>query len=438
MSSFLKILRNETGSILMALIATAIVSGLIFVFMNWQKLSLKSIKMAEEGVEFQMDYYSAADTLFHAYKQEEQRYFKSLSNCATVRPFIQALKEGSSCETEVEVFKPGTEGSASNLYQFVGGCKIEFDESDCGSGVSQVLKIAHTAGGGSLSPFRFYSFEFYIFVIIPEKSQIEFLIVSTDETNQNRIIGDKRKRTFALVDNVRNIAHIEADGRVTEENPSPTNRCGGKAWSDLMNFNPANLNCEKFSILGGAYGLAFYKDRFFGFRSDGQVFDLTASLTNEIIMVTEDGKREGIKVFPPYSKEVLFNINDITVIKETIYFVHGNGGDSKISAQVANGSNFDSRLICDLSAMGWSQSYDGILATSRSQDLIDLVNVGNTATFYLKSSGGDLITIMAVVDPSSSTGYTCYGYKDINLQEVEYKRTYGFDRTEENTSIYFY
>ncbi len=436
-SSFLKKCSNQDGSLVGVMVVASLVGGVAYIAMNIQSYFIKSVKLSEESIEFQNEYYSAADTLYYAYKQEEQRYHKTLASCGKAKPFIEAIKKGSGCNSSVTVFKKGTGDGA--LYDFGNnGCLIRESSSSCEDGQSHVLSIkSNHAGSGSINPFSYYEYDFYIFGLIPEKNIIEFLAIISDRTSGKRILGGKRKRTFALVDSVRNIAHIEADGRVTEENPSPLSRCAGQPWQTLKSFNPTNLKCEEYTILGGAEGLAYYNGRYFGFRSfDGQIFDMMATITGGSILVNQNGTNNGQKIFPRYDKSYLFNTNDITLIDDTIYFVTGGGLDAYIGVLDMNQTPPVRKPVCKVGEMGWAQNYDGILATDRSQDLVDQTKIGNSATFYLKSSGGDLLTFFVLINNSGL--YECYGLKDYNLQQIEYKRTYGFDRTEDSANLFHY
>lgn len=47
---------------------------------------------------------SAAETFVQAFKAAERHYIETTSTCDTVKPFIQALKSGSDCNSNVQIF----------------------------------------------------------------------------------------------------------------------------------------------------------------------------------------------------------------------------------------------------------------------------------------------------------------------------------------------
>jgi hypothetical protein len=65
------------------------------------------------------------------------------------------------------------------------------------------------------------------------------------------------------------------------------------------------------------------------------------------------------------------------------------------------------------------------------------------AYFFLKSDAGDLFTAVVhkkknTAATPSETDFDCFVFKDLNLQQVEYKRTLGFDRTSDSKPYFIY
>lgn len=111
------------------------------------------------------------------------------------------------------------------------------------------------------------------------------------------------------------------------------------------------------------------------------------------------------------------------------------GGDSRFFA--FSGKSLPTR-VCDLGAAGWSQAYTGIAALAWSQPLLPLPNGAssrNLAVFFLKTDSGDLLSAVVM---ATKDGFGCQVAKDSALQVVEYKRTLGFDRTEDSKPYFIY
>ena len=276
-------------------------------------------------------------------------------------------------------------------------------------------------------------FIFSIFGVIPKKQYLEVVgeILSYDKKGRLR----KIKSSLNIMGSLQNMAHMEPDGRVTQENPSPLDRCGDAVpWASLNLYDKDDSICKSFAKMGGGAGIAFYEDRYFGFRPyDGQVFDLITSSSNGIFFVEEDGSVDGEKLFPPYDKELLTNVNDITVIGEGIYTVSGFVNSARIGYLDMSGTP-KVKPICNLKAAGWPQSFDGITAHRWSDNIGKGSNLPNGlfATFYLKTSAGSLLTAIVWTEGGVPK---CVAVKDKNMQEIEYRRTYGFDRTNDD-SVY--
>ena len=285
----------------------------------------------------------------------------------------------------------------------------------------------------------------------PEKGILEFNATYVSAGSNTQV--STQRFAFAIRSFLPNAAHLEVDGRVTQEIPDPLSKCPGSPWATFLAFNSSNQRCEQFAQLGSGTGLAFFNQRFFGFRSfDGQIIDMLAANSSATYLVDESGKLGTNSVFVPYNKNSLINVDDITVIPiqtgatETapaalggqLYFVAGQGSFAHIGVLHSDGER---GKICDLGAQGWSQAYEGIASLSFSDPLIatdsDGISGKRFAVFFLKTSGGDYLTASVLKDPSSNS-FNCHISKENNLQQIEFARTYGFDRTADQEPYYLY
>src|SRR5690606_3574033 len=124
--------------------------------------------------------------------------------------------------------------------------------------------------------------------------------------------------------------HMDADGKLVQsifdpndfcKNPDPEKR---SAFSELFLLNESSYECEPVAQLGGGTGLTFYNNRYFSFRPlDGQIFDLieASNSSSPYFLLPETGILGGKEVFPAYSKDIIFNADDITTIEDQIYYL---------------------------------------------------------------------------------------------------------------------
>lgn len=437
--SVFSFLKNENGNaIIMAIIGVSALIGVSVTVLNLQRVYTGSEQFSRESIEFRTQYFNASETLYYIYKNEEQKYYASLGSCLTANTFMKALAQGSGCSINVTVFKASSSDVGFALSPT--GCVIRASSSTCANVPLEILKLDSTmTARGKLNPFSDYKFSFSIFNFDVVKSRIEFVVNIEDDTSTRTGAGTRRlsqrKRTLAISENLRSVAHIEADGRVVGESPDPESRCPTSDWADIKVFNPSTLDCERFDVFGGALGLAFYDNRYFALRSsDGNIIDMLAALRGEPYNVGEDGKIGSKKVFVPYNKELLLTVDDITTIGETIYYVEGDISTAHIGYIDAVGSR--KVKVCDLSALGWPQANVGILARARSNDLTDLTKIGNIASFYVKGYTGYLLTVIAQID--STGAYQCSVIKDAENQRIEYARNFGFERTTNTAAVIHY
>ncbi|MBF0314585.1 MAG: hypothetical protein HQK52_14290 [Oligoflexia bacterium] len=427
-----------------------------YIVMNYHKLIIKTSKLSEENITAHLEFQSATETVYLAYIQAKVKYLTQLSSCTnTVKPFLEALNTGHGCDQDiaVQIFTSGDEVEYPNamaimekFYYYDSGCTIHKDKSDCMSQSNKMITINKSNyKEGYLTPIHDYRYDFYILQSLPDKGQLEFLVILTRDKSDT-IFAETKKRFFSLDDSMETsdgnmetsgsgMAHMDADGKVVNSAPSPLDRCGGKPWGKLLLFDPLTSTCNSFSMLGGVDGLAYYKGRYFGFRpSDGQVFDLLSTFAPGKITLEEDGTLDGtgaLKIFPSYSKALLSHSQDITLIEDDIYTISSNGviGLMDLTADDGTGNKGAIISICDLAKLGWMQNYDGILALAKSSKLGDISKVGNIATFYLKTSNGDLLNVnVEIISDTGNGHYSCTVTKDKTTQEIEFKRSYGFDR----------
>lgn len=383
---------------------------------------------------------SLAETALVAFRLAEVEYLTFASGCDSAKPFMEALGTGSGCPGTFTAFDPANQqdfGVRDGLYRFLGpGCRITQTTSSCGTGRTELLTgglDTLVTGASGAVPI---GYRLALESVQPAKSLAEFSVELRE--------GDKTQRlAFAIRAPLANAAHLEADGRVTQNKPDPLATCPGTVWASLTLFNPNNRRCEPYAQAGGGTGLALYRDRFFGLRpADGQVVDLNAMTQGESYLVSP---ATGEPNFIPYDRALLVNIDDITLIDQQMYYVANLGTSPELGYIDMSGSRTRVRL-CDLAGMGWGQSYEGIAAHGSSDPLFPDPQDGipaaavRIATFYLKTSGGELLTSLVQSWPTSGAPpgvgidiggrrLICRVYKDQNLQEVEFKRTYGFDRT---------
>ncbi|MEK6705847.1 MAG: hypothetical protein AABZ06_08660, partial [Bdellovibrionota bacterium] len=316
------------------------------------------------------------------------------------------------------------------------GCDISATTSSC-SGLIQ-KPLIEVGSSDDNQKIAGNSYKIYLMAIVPEKNIVEFQSETTQNVPGGAVVT-VTKNAFAIRSTLTNAAHLESDGRVTQENPDPLAKCKGNAWGDFPIFDTQETLCKNFVQLGSGTGMAYFQGRYFGFRpADGQIIDMisasnasaTSYLVGEDVKLTGGGTQE---IFPKYCKDALVNVDDVTVVGKQIYFVAGQGTnahigflDTGIGVSCTDASA--RKRICELGEKGWAQAYAGIASPSWSEELWPKPeNVGDqsSATFFLKTDAGDFLTAVVI---SQSTGFTCAIFKDATLQQVEYKRTLGFDR----------
>lgn len=419
---------DSSGNILFGFLGLLGIAALISYFADMNIFQSRVYQKKLNSAHFIVDASSAIETFLIAYREAEVKYVETVTNyCPVANSFVRALREGSGCAKAgtIMTFTGADAGTSDQLYTYSGsGCAIDPTSSSCFDTKPEILNIGVKIDN---QPIDGVSYKIFFVAAMPEKSAVEFSFQSTDG------LGNRGSGRFYIRESLSNAAHLEADGRVTQEQPDPLALCPGTIWGSYFVWDTTSQTCMQFSQLGSGTGLAFYSGRYFGFRPfDGQIIDLQSTLNpkTKSYLVQQNGTLSGIKIFPSYDKSQLTNVDDITLIDDQIYYVAGMGSSAQIG-MLDPFNGLTRKTICDLGGAGWSQAYSGIAALSWSQPLLPLPSSKsqrNLAVFFLKTDSGDLLQVIAI---ARSGGIKCWVNKDLAQQDVEYKRTNGFDRTED-------
>jgi hypothetical protein len=426
---------SKKGNILVSVFTILGLTGFVAILSQMASQRTQYGQMKIQNTRSTLNSASGIEVFLVAYRFAEIHYHRTLKNCDTVRPFYRALKEGSACNRPVNVFHSSNTHLNQGVYSYEGeGCRITSNSSSCNTGVHKLVSVGHQDEAESFNQSKYI---FNILSIQPEKQIVEFLMdFQSANTRATRF-------SFAIRSSLNNTAHLEYDGRVTQANPDPLYPCPGQPWATYFLYNSKNRQCLNFQQLGSGTGLTYYKGRYFGFRPmDGQVIDLNAASAEASgsYLVNESGMVGTENRFPAYRKEPLVNVDDITIIEDQIYYVALSGDSAHIGA--LDPRNLNRRIrVCNLGEQGWSQAYTGIGSMGWSDPLLPVDNVDyNTdriARFFLKTDAGDLFTAFVIAN-SAGTNFECFVTKDNDMQEIEYKRTYGFEKTDLTKPYYIY
>lgn len=474
--------RGEKGMSIMTAMVVLAVGGLSVLLIQLYTNYLKATKRKVQQQRFSITTVSGVETMLVAYRLAEIRYNDSLGDCTsgTGRPFFRALKEGHGCTAGVGtigVFGSSDTAGASNenhySYSHPGGCTIRASTGlrcDGNPPPVEVITLGHhpDAGTAMVQEIHDSKMRFTLAAVLPAKQIVEFKMSHQPKK------GSLTERTFAIRATLTNSAHMEFDGRVTQQHPNPLSRCPGKPWATYRLYQESSSSCEEFVRIGGGSGLAYYDERYFGFRpADGFVVDLKdAGAGASYFVDPSTGATCGscARVFPSYAPSTLRNADDITLIEDQIFYVAGQADSAHIGVVSAAGTarpepqevppappGSATRIpLCPLGKLGWGQAYRGIAATAWSDALLPTVDDPDRpriATFLLKTDTGTLLTVTNRTGKGSApTGpgclefkfagddywSCCSAFKDESLQEIEYVRTFGFDRTADGKAYYIY
>lgn len=428
MFSFLKRKRGNLELALILLVSVGVSGGAL---LSMHRSALWSSNVRRSVSKMSIDATSAVETALLAYRIAEMKYTTLVSRCGAAHPFLQALKDGTGCQSNFHVFTPedvSLGGDASGVIE-IGGA-IEYPSTSAGCEIRERSSSCPTPSSGTplfKTKLATGEFSFYLTGVDLEKHTTQWNLIKEE--------GDARTTTrFELRTSLTNTVHIEGDGRVTQQNPDPVSKCPGKPWANYSLYDSELNRCLGFGRLGGGSGLAFYHKRYYGLRpSDGKIIELAQGNRSRGIS-SQNG-------FPCYDPNLLVNADDITLIEDQIYYVTRQGNTAVIGGLKATAPGACSQVkqtVCDLGRKGWGQGYEGIAALSSSDRLFFQGEAlgSRFATFYLKTTGGDLLTALVMVNDQGA--YDCHVYKDATLQHIEFKRTYGFERTSDAKPFYLY
>ena len=439
--------RSQRGQILQSMLfgALSLVVVMVLVGIRTFRTQFTNRKLRDDIAQTQLA--SGIESMVLAYRFAEVKYIQAVADCGTARPFLRALKEGSGCASAppVAVFTGGDAGTDDRLYQFPSeGCTITPTSSTCANPNRRlIMRIGGPNPQDANNPsdrLNKVSYDIHMIAPEPNKQILQMLAVVKPEKG-SRSVGFNNE--IAIRTMMPNLAHMElSDGRVTQEHPDPLSKCPGGPWMNFSVYDPVSRTCRPFGTLGGGTGLSYYERRYFGLRPmDGQVVDVLAlqSGISSSYMVDENGNIGGQSVFPRHSRSLLVNVDDITVSGNQIQLVSGVGPGAHIGLIGTDGGGTPSRInICPLGTKGWAQSYSGIAGMSWNDPLYPLPTAPGDfrlGLFALKTDGGDLLNAAVI---ATSGGYDCAVFKDSTLQVVEYKRSGGFDRTNDTLPYYIF
>lgn len=449
MSFSRELIRSDAGNIAWALALTVLIAGMGLYFSDLGQMLTRASKSKIEDSAFNLQIQSAIETFMDAYRRNEAHYINSVSGhgCTGAQGLGAALSNGVRCkddasrEIPVSIRMFGPEVAASPDYEFPQrlGCELKTDSSECSSFfgffADEVVRLRQRLGE------RSYEYGFFLIRSNLDQQVVEFRV---EVREAGRVLGN---RAFGVRYELPNSAHIQWDGKVLQEKPDTLSPCSGSAWAQLRIYNPDTRECEPFVQMGGGDGLAYYKNRYFGFRpQDGMVIDLLElSKQNQVLsnshQVNEsDGSVNGVRVFPPHSRIELLNADDITTIDDQIFFVSGMGVNAHIGYLKKTASGWQRIRVCKLGEMGWGLAYSGLMAESWSDpfDVDGSSAHDRYSVFRAKTDSGDLLTVGLLSGPTYGLDYKCVAFREARLQQVEYRRTYGMERSADTKSYYLF
>ena len=455
---------GERGNILIGLVIATMISIMSFFLF---KLSTEKEIAQRKAVRFDQlsnDMQSAIDSFIAIFRQAEASYvnFVTNSSCAVAKPFYIALASGSGCGSVDHASFSPTQVSASGPARGNWACIIGSSSAQSSMDSAACLdpKIerqplihfsdpAHQIGGRT--------FEFWLESVAPREKEIVFRVRSRRALPNGNT--EKEERTIYFSPMFGSLAHIDHSSRVIRDRNDPVHPCGANAW-DLVRILQ-NGNCVDFGFLAGGTSIAYYKGNFFGLHRDsGRILLLDPSRTGDLRIDPRTGRlgsSAGELVLFPYStfhpstQDLLRGIDDFTITDHEIFYTKAAENQPMrlniISSR--NNGTLAHTPLCDLSAMGWGQSFEGIAATSTSTRIFKasggLAPIDSPPVILgLKNSNGALAYIalkrFSPGDPrpvgSISPFVNCYAFYSEEEQQVEFKRTYGIDRVGDEKPYY--
>lgn len=443
---------EQGSSLLIVLVLAMLVSIGSAVLLFLREENLRATYMGQRSAITLSLAKSGVDSFMLAWKNIESEYFKTLVGCDSANGLIAAMGSGTGCPgRSANVLTPATFDplAGPTTYNFrssATGCQISPSSSNCTSYTGTFLEMGVTNPDQTRELGR-YKFEFQLLHVLPASHLAEFRLFLTSPE------GVVTRYDFVFQDVAQSLVHLESSGRVVQEKGDPFTLCPVGPWEGFRAFNLPTQSCLDFDEAGSGTGLVSYKGRLFGLRPEtGQIVDLLALSSGgspTSYLVQPNGTITGLgQVFVPYPAPTnlnfsLVNADDISLIDNQIYYVRGNAVDTQLRMLVNNGGAWTDTLICNIGASGWAQSIAGLASMSwndpigrESGDPVSDAMTRRTATFFAKTDSGDMLSIR-VASPSAGT-YDCTIFKDLSLQQVEYKRTLGFEGASTQSKYFIY
>ncbi len=484
-------LNKKSGNVIAGLMSLIGVAGLTMILSQIEAFKIKSTYEQVVTAKNLVNIQNAIEVFLVAYRTNQTLYYSAIHQanqlnpilCSTPRSFVEAFEKGHDCGNfQIVLFDssilasddPYTEKtSTGNFYTYSSGCLINNEDSTCPRTIENklIMTIGYDNPAQKIGGVKY---QFFLVGFFPEKGVGEFRVEAiTDGSNKKQI------RNFAITTDIRDLAHIEFDTRIVRDSVDPMNPCPNDLWGEFNFLDMVTKQCRTFGYLGAGTGLAYYKNRFFIFRSmDGGVVDIgaagavpvgfenvsTVGLVGSGEVVNENGfLPSGVKVFPPYSQSALLGVRDIDVVGNQVFYIEGQGPGANLGYIYLNGTTgqWQRETVCPLGALGWSQTYKGIAASSWSDEILRpqlmpgpmggpiglpiLVEGGSSssnrprlASFSLKTSSGDILIALVVQHPNKG-GVKCVVHKnEIASQDIEHKRTNGISRVWDKVPYWIY
>lgn len=455
---------RERGSILIGLVIATMISVLSFFLF---KLSTEKEIAQRKAVRFDQlsnDMQSAIDSFIAIFRQAESSYvnFVTSSSCPVAKPFYIALANGSGCTTAAHPSFDPTQVADSGPARANWACIIgnssalsSADNATCLDPKVERQPLIHFSDPAHQIGGR--TFEFWLESVSPREKEIVFRVRSRRSLPNGST--EREERTVYFSPMFGSLAHIDHSSRVIRDRNDPVHPCGANAW-DLARILQ-NGNCVDFGFLAGGTAIAYYKGNFFGLHRDsGRILLLDPSRTGDLRIDPRTGRlgdANGEPVLFPYStfhpstQDLLRGIDDFTITDREIFYTKSAENQPmylNIISSRNNGTLANTRL-CNLSEMGWGQSFDGIAATSTSTRIFTasggLAPVNTPPVILgLKNSNGALVYIaLKRFSPggprpvgSISPFVNCYAFYSEEEQQIEFKRTFGIDRVGDEKPYY--
>ncbi len=473
--------RDNSGNIVLGLVLLAVLASSAFFLFQMSVQRGEAYSKALRADQLSNDMQSAIDTFIAVFRGIEGEYIShvtSQTTCSTARPFYLALSLGTGCNaTTFEAFE-ATRVLTTGLATAPAPCRVGNAGASRGQGsdpcldpkkerepILRMTSSAHQIGGRA--------FEFWLHGVDPKMRELHFRVRATPADPQSAQKPEERIIHYSPV--FASLAHMNHSGQVLRDRADPIHPCGQEAW-DLVRYlkDGRCLELQDFAL---SQALGYYKGRFFGLEpSSGKVVLLDPDRSGDLSVDPLTGRVQpvGEQVF---GDQVLFkyginngsdgmrllqDADDFTITDREIYFLRSAENTSitlrLISVRSDNSVAYPS--LCDLSEMGWGQTFEGIVAAA-GQPRLFKYNASNNSNggwsdhnttppvlLGLKNTNGAFLqlalrlipggTQMADRPPGSiaNVPVNCYALYAEEEQQVEFKRTYGFDRVGDDKPYY--